>query len=326
MHTKLFVAALAVTALAFGAWLIAAHDQALGGQTNVAGDANCDGTAGAVDAAVILQFDVGLLGALPCPQNADVASYGVINSVDAAVILQFDAGLVASLSTGPTPTPTRTPAVLPTNTIAQPTSTTTPATPTPTRTATPVAGPTPCVSDACPEMVFMVDGLGGRCEGAATAECDVFYNERFMLSVALVAAPAGGYYGVQTLIVPDGLDYDPTADQVDEFAWTDAAGFVLRHTAPWISHGATTAQLPPFPESVYTGALVTLDVGCGAGPSVHTVLLLALSSGTTTGTGLQVAVAEGGPPSRPARGIDVIEIDGETKIVADRLVINCVAP
>ena len=61
------------------------------------GDADCLGSVNSIDAAFILQFDAGLLGALPCPINADVDGDGMVTSIDAAHILQFDAGLIDSL-------------------------------------------------------------------------------------------------------------------------------------------------------------------------------------------------------------------------------------
>ena len=62
------------------------------------GDANCDGTVNAVDAALILQFNAGLIDSLACQDAADVNSDGEVTSVDAALILQFVAGLVGSLA------------------------------------------------------------------------------------------------------------------------------------------------------------------------------------------------------------------------------------
>lgn len=61
------------------------------------GDVNCDSSVNAIDAALILQFGAGLVGALACQQDADVNGDGTINAVDAALILQFTAGLIASL-------------------------------------------------------------------------------------------------------------------------------------------------------------------------------------------------------------------------------------
>ena len=61
------------------------------------GDANCDGTVNAVDAALILQFSADLIDSLACQDAADVNGDGEVTSVDAALILQFVAGLVGSL-------------------------------------------------------------------------------------------------------------------------------------------------------------------------------------------------------------------------------------
>ena len=61
------------------------------------GDVNCDGSVNAIDAALFLQFNAGLVGSLPCEDAADVNSDGDITSVDAALILQFTAGLISSL-------------------------------------------------------------------------------------------------------------------------------------------------------------------------------------------------------------------------------------
>ena len=61
------------------------------------GDANCDGSVNAIDAALVLQFNAGLVGSLPCEDAADVNGDGDITSVDAALILQLTAGLLDSL-------------------------------------------------------------------------------------------------------------------------------------------------------------------------------------------------------------------------------------
>lgn len=61
------------------------------------GDANCNGTVNAIDAAIILQFDAALLGSLACPVEADVNSSGEANALDALLVLQYDAGLLDQL-------------------------------------------------------------------------------------------------------------------------------------------------------------------------------------------------------------------------------------
>lgn len=61
------------------------------------GDASCNGTADAIDAALTLQFVAGLIGTLPCLQNADVNNDGQADTIDAALILQYAAGLLPQL-------------------------------------------------------------------------------------------------------------------------------------------------------------------------------------------------------------------------------------
>ena len=61
------------------------------------GDVNGDGDVSAIDAALILQFNAGLLDSLRYPGSADVNVDGDINSIDAALVLQFTAGLLSTL-------------------------------------------------------------------------------------------------------------------------------------------------------------------------------------------------------------------------------------
>jgi hypothetical protein len=58
------------------------------------GDANNDGRTNSIDAALVLQYDAGLIHSLPNLVNADVNHNGAVNSIDAALILQIDAGLI----------------------------------------------------------------------------------------------------------------------------------------------------------------------------------------------------------------------------------------
>jgi hypothetical protein len=60
------------------------------------GDADCSGNVTSVDAALVLQFDAGVIDILTftCLLVADVNEDSVVNSVDATLILQFVAGLI----------------------------------------------------------------------------------------------------------------------------------------------------------------------------------------------------------------------------------------
>ncbi|MGH7484253.1 MAG: dockerin type I repeat-containing protein, partial [bacterium] len=62
------------------------------------GDADDSHSVNAVDAALILQFEAGLIASLPNLAAADVNHDSSANSIDATVILQFVAGFIPSLS------------------------------------------------------------------------------------------------------------------------------------------------------------------------------------------------------------------------------------
>ncbi|MCI0856440.1 MAG: hypothetical protein J4N98_07100, partial [Chloroflexi bacterium] len=61
------------------------------------GDADCDGTVDAIDAALVLQRTAALIPTLPCASLADADGNGEIDSRDAALILQLAAGLISTL-------------------------------------------------------------------------------------------------------------------------------------------------------------------------------------------------------------------------------------
>ena len=63
--------------------------------TPPSGDANCDGTTGAIDAALILQFAAGLIASLACAADADVNLSGTADAIDASLVLQHVAGLIS---------------------------------------------------------------------------------------------------------------------------------------------------------------------------------------------------------------------------------------
>lgn len=62
-----------------------------------AGDVDCNGRTTAVDAALILQLDAGIIRMLRCPANGDVSDDGSTNAIDALFILQFVAGRLPAL-------------------------------------------------------------------------------------------------------------------------------------------------------------------------------------------------------------------------------------
>lgn len=64
------------------------------------GDGNCDRAVNSIDAALILQFDAGLIDPLPCLDSADTNGDGAVNPIDAALVLQLEAGLLGSLTPG----------------------------------------------------------------------------------------------------------------------------------------------------------------------------------------------------------------------------------
>lgn len=97
----LVLGTLAVTAAAVALLWLSPHSSSAGVSASPLGDVNCDGTVNSIDAALVLQFNAGLLGSLGCQDAADVNNDGTINSIDAALILQFTAGLLDSL--GPSP-------------------------------------------------------------------------------------------------------------------------------------------------------------------------------------------------------------------------------
>jgi hypothetical protein len=63
----------------------------------VTGDSNCNGLVDSVDAYLILHFDVGLVEGVPCPVLADVDADSRVGVRDAALVLQYDAGVIDKL-------------------------------------------------------------------------------------------------------------------------------------------------------------------------------------------------------------------------------------
>jgi hypothetical protein len=88
---------IAVALLIAGGWYLALAESS---ESHLA-DANCDGEVTSLDAALILQFSVGLLPAFPCENNSDVTYDGAVGAEDALVILQFVVGRIENLPPEP---------------------------------------------------------------------------------------------------------------------------------------------------------------------------------------------------------------------------------
>lgn len=71
--------------------------RALSPRIQLFGDVDCDGIVDSVDAALVLQYDAGIIDLLSCAENADVNEDGAADSSDAALILRFTAGLEGRL-------------------------------------------------------------------------------------------------------------------------------------------------------------------------------------------------------------------------------------
>jgi hypothetical protein len=62
------------------------------------GDANCDGVANSIDAALILQTTADIIDGVPCPRGSDFDASGTLSARDAFLVLQFAAGLIGESS------------------------------------------------------------------------------------------------------------------------------------------------------------------------------------------------------------------------------------
>ncbi|MCI0856283.1 MAG: hypothetical protein J4N98_06310 [Chloroflexi bacterium] len=62
--------------------------------SGLAGDANLDNAVDALDAALTLTLNAGLIGSVPSPENADVDENGSVDALDSALIMELEAGLL----------------------------------------------------------------------------------------------------------------------------------------------------------------------------------------------------------------------------------------
>ena len=137
------------------------------------------------------------------------------------------------------------------------------------------------------EMTLRLEGDGLDCDSAdAPTECQLDPGTSFTLAVDVVSFPDPGYIGIQTYIDYGQLVYTPT-DQADpEIVWPDGNGFQLRgQTCPTcVNHGATSAMVPPFPTSTFTGTVLELSMACSDEYSANDVTMLPTSNQPPAGT------------------------------------------
>jgi hypothetical protein len=74
---------------------VSCYEPQHGGPGFMMGDANCDQQVSSVDAAVVLQYEAGLIENQGCLAASDVNRDGRTDSIDASLILQREAGLIA---------------------------------------------------------------------------------------------------------------------------------------------------------------------------------------------------------------------------------------
>jgi hypothetical protein len=99
MRVTLAIVTCGVLVLA-GALALPAPDHAqagLGGAAGNSGDANCDLEVTAADAALVLQYDAGLIAGFQECADPDADADQTINSIDAQLILQYSAGFIDAL-------------------------------------------------------------------------------------------------------------------------------------------------------------------------------------------------------------------------------------
>lgn len=121
--------------------------------------------------------------------------------------------------------------------------------------------------------------------------CTFDAGSEFDVSVVLSSLPRVGYVGLQTQIYNGRLDYRPTDTAEEEVVWPDGTFFVRSPgISPFphgrIAHGASTAALPPYPDSRYNGPLVRVKLACPEEPATYTVALVSYEPGRGVGSGV----------------------------------------
>ena len=202
---------------------------------------------------------------------------------------------------GPTQTPTYTPTVTPTPTSTPtPTATATPCPQgkvpfgnlsgcvTPTQTNTPTATATPGGPSISLRVTGTSAGSPSSCDSRTAPKCIFDLGSAFTVEIVPDTVPAGGYGFWQTLLQYGKHSYQPRATAADEITW-DLSTLPLRSpsvpagTEGEVGHGDLSSFFEPFPLSVQTNALVTLDFNCSASDTLRLVDVNQRPDGTVYG-------------------------------------------
>jgi len=189
------------------------------------GDVNCDGSANAIDASLMLQLQADLVEQLECEAAGDTNEDGILNAIDTALVLQFTAGLIPGLPVGSGPTP-NTPTPAPTLTpVASSTPAASPTT-LPTATETPTATPT---SNTGKISISVVGGpgrsisvhQGSGCTGSAFASLTVNGSLSLSFSPGSYSIMAGDVEGWELVEGVEACqDVDLTAGQKTDITFS----------------------------------------------------------------------------------------------------------
>ena len=123
---------------------------------------------------------------------------------------------------------------------------------------------TPAHADDATQMSISISGSGVSCSADA---CTVDPGSTFTVTIAVDAAPDGGYVLVQSFInYGMSLTYNRTEDKADELLWPDVASdqvYVRGEVAAGlVNHGGLTGLIPPLPASEYVGPVFEIELAC----------------------------------------------------------------
>jgi hypothetical protein len=159
-------------------------------------------------------------------------------------------------------------------------------------------------------LSLRLEGDGTGCDDDANpTECNMDEGTEFTLVVDIVEFPEGGYISTQSFIDFGELVYTPTEQADEEIVQPDFLGFQLRgQTCPTcVNHGGTTAMIPPFPISTYSGPFVQLAMACSDEFSANNVEL----------------IPYGTEPAGTDGAVFVLEDSSQVIVEADSVAVNC---